>query len=105
MQLELKVPNFPKLMLLLVRKSLCDTKERHQGLVEAHPSYETYWLGTISIILSRPEGSRKATCVFGRMYECMARRGYEPDRLAYAQNPNMARDAKRRGWKSGQALI
>ena len=33
----------------------------------------TYVLGVISTILTTSEGSRSATCVFGRIYECIAR--------------------------------
>lgn len=40
---------------------------------EAHSSYHaTYWFGVISTILKRPDGSRSATCVLGRTWECIA---------------------------------
>jgi hypothetical protein len=36
-------------------------------------SYATYVFGMISRTLRTPDGSRSATCVFGRMEECIAR--------------------------------
>ena len=36
-------------------------------------SYATYVFGIISRTLSTPDGSRSATCVFGRIEECIAR--------------------------------
>ena len=39
------------------------------------PSYSTYWFGAMSMIFSRPEGSRRAIWACGRMCACMANRG------------------------------
>lgn len=49
--------------------------------MEAHSGYATYVLGLSSTIFKMPEGRRNATCVCGRMWECMLLAGRSSSRV------------------------
>jgi hypothetical protein len=63
--------------------------------VEAHSGYATYVLGLSSTIFKMPEGRRNATCVCGRMWECMLLGGRHsfrvklPDRVRQSSSPTL----------------
>lgn len=69
MRFELKVPNFPRFIVLRGDQLLagqCSACRAHSN------HYATYVFGVISRTFKRPEGSRSATCVLGAMQEGIA---------------------------------
>ena len=64
----MNVPNFPRKIFLHPHKY---NRLKTKATWRAHSGYATYVLGVSSTIFKMPEGRRNATCVLGRMWECM----------------------------------
>ena len=62
------MPNLPKKMFLRAYEY---GYRRYKATWRAHSGYATYVLGLSSTIFKMPEGRRNATCVLGRICECM----------------------------------